>query len=62
MPDPKSRKARQDRHASEVEDSQRALRDSITATQKLLDASDEMLKRHRRERDEDEADPEPSEG
>ncbi|HEY0011382.1 MAG TPA: hypothetical protein VGB79_00855 [Allosphingosinicella sp.] len=62
MPDPKSRKARQDRHASEVEDSQRALRESIDATQRLLDASDAMLKRHRRECDDEEADPEPSEG
>jgi hypothetical protein len=53
MPDPKSRKARQDRHAREVEDSQRALRESITATQRLLDASDEMLNRHRKERDDE---------
>ncbi|HEX8191676.1 MAG TPA: hypothetical protein VF552_02140 [Allosphingosinicella sp.] len=55
MPDAKNRKARQDRHALEVEDSQRALRHSITETQRLLDASDEMLNRHRRECDDEEA-------
>ena len=49
MPDSSSRKARQDRHASEVEESQRALRRSISDTQRLLDESDEMLKRHRDE-------------
>ena len=53
MPDSKSRKVRQDRHASEVEDSQRMLRESIDETQRLLDASDEMLKRHRKECDEE---------
>ena len=57
MPDPRSRKARQDRHANEVEESQRALRRSIDDTQKLLDASDEMLKRHRRECDDEDAEP-----
>jgi hypothetical protein len=52
MPNPETRKERRDRQAREVEDSQRELRDSIAKTQELLEASDEMLKRHRRERDE----------
>ncbi|HEV2122025.1 MAG TPA: hypothetical protein VGW38_04515 [Chloroflexota bacterium] len=49
MSDPDSRKQRRERQAAEVEESQRGLRDSIAQTNKLLDASDEMLKRHRRE-------------
>ncbi len=43
------RKQRSERQAAEVEASQRGLRDSIAQTNKLLDASDEMLKRHRTE-------------
>lgn len=43
---------RRRRQAHEVEESQRGLRDSIKKTQDLLDQSDEMLKRHRRECDE----------
>jgi hypothetical protein len=53
MPDPTSRKTRQDRHAREIEKSQSELRDSISKTQQLLDESDDMLKRHRRECDEE---------
>jgi hypothetical protein len=48
-----SRVERSDRQAREVEQSQRELRDSISRTQRLLDQSDEMLKRHRQERGED---------
>jgi len=47
-----SRNERRRRQAREVEDSQRGLRESIRKTQDLLDQSDEMLKRHRRECDE----------
>ena len=35
----------------EVEESQQALRASIAETQRLMDATEEMLKRHRRERE-----------
>lgn len=49
---PESREERHDRQARELQESQRALRDSIARTQDLLDESEEMLKRHRRERDE----------
>jgi hypothetical protein len=53
VPTPEDRKERRDRRAREVEQSQKQLRDSIAETQKYLDASDEMLKRHRRECDEE---------
>ena len=49
---PESRKQRRDRQAREVEQSQADLRNSIAKTQQLLDESEEMLKRHRREHDE----------
>ena len=52
MPNSESRKARSDRQAREVEESQRELRSSIEKTQQLLDSSDKMLKRHRHECDE----------
>ena len=52
MPDSESRKSRRDRHARDVEESQKQLRESIDKTNKLLDESDKMLKRHRRECDE----------
>ena len=53
MPDRQRRKDLRDRQASEVEESQRKLRESIMKTQELLDASDEMLKRHRQERNDE---------
>lgn len=49
MAEDESRARRRERQALEAEASQQELRDSIAKTQKLLDASDEMLKRHRRE-------------
>lgn len=55
MPDKASRAARREQHAKEVEDSQDAMRRSIAETRRLVDESDETLKRHRRERDEDDA-------
>ena len=52
MPDRQKRAERREKHAREVEASQAALRASIAETQRLVDASEAMLKRHRRE-DED---------
>jgi len=47
-----TRHDRRDRHARELEESQQRLRESIHETERLLTASEEMLKRHRRESDE----------
>jgi hypothetical protein len=55
MPDPKARAERRDRHAAEVEASQVALRASISETERLVDESEEMLRRHRKERDDGDA-------
>jgi hypothetical protein len=49
MPDPASRKARRDRQSVEVEESQQKLRDNIEQAKQLLDDSEQMLKRHRKE-------------
>ena len=51
----KQRQERRDRHAQEVEDSQAQLRKSISETERLVDESDKMLRRHRKECDEDDA-------
>ena len=56
MPDAKRRAARREQQAHEVEESQAALRKSIAETQRLVDESDEMLERHRRERETDDLD------
>ena len=53
MADRESKDQRRERQTREVEESQKALRESIAKTQTLLDESDEMLRRHRRESDED---------
>ena len=53
MVDKESRDEMRARQAREVEQSQRELRDSIEKTQKLLDQSEDMLNRHRREREAD---------
>ena len=45
--------ARRKQHA--LEESQSALRESIAHTEHLVSKSDEMLGRHRREREEDES-------
>ena len=55
MPDAKRRAARREQQAREVEESQAALRKSIAETQRLVDESDEMLERHRRERENDDS-------
>lgn len=52
MSRPETREQRRERQARELQESQKALRDSIAKTQSLLDQSEEMLKRHRRESDE----------
>jgi hypothetical protein len=49
------RAALRDRHAREVDISQADLKDSIAETDRLVDESDEMLRRHRRECDDQEA-------
>jgi len=48
---PETRAERENRQGREIEESQQQLRDSIARTQELLSKSDEMLKRHRTERD-----------
>ena len=55
MPERQKRRERRDQHAREVEAGQEALKQSIAETRRLVDESDEMLRRHRRECDEDEA-------
>lgn len=44
-----TREQRRHRQAHELEESQRGLRDSIRKTQDLLDQSDELIRRHRKE-------------
>lgn len=44
---------RRERHAREVEESQKAFRDSISDTERLVGESEKMLRRHRREREDD---------
>ena len=56
MPDKKRRAALRNQQAAEVEESQTALRESIAHTEHLVSKSDEMLERHRRERENDESD------
>lgn len=55
MPDKRSTSRRREQQAREIEKSQAALRKSILETQRLMDRSDEMLERHRRERETDES-------
>ncbi len=55
MPDAKRRAARREQQPREVEESQAALRKSIAEIQRLVDESDEMLERHRREREIDDS-------
>ena len=53
MTDKKKRAERRDQQSREVEASQKALRESIAETDRLMGQSEEMLRRHRREREED---------
>ena len=54
MPTAKDRAERRERHAADVEESQAALRRSISQTERLVEESDKMLRRHRKEREEGE--------
>lgn len=42
------------RHALEIEAGQKALRQSIAETERLVGKSEEILRRHRREREDEE--------
>jgi len=50
----RGRADRQEQQSREVEANQKALRESIAETERLVDESDKMLRRHRREREDDE--------
>lgn len=55
MRDNKKQRAEQGaRHSREIEASQKALRESIAETERLVDESAEILRRHRREREDEE--------
>lgn len=54
----KERAERRDRHAAEIEASQVELRSSIAETERLVDESDRMLRRHRTECESDDQGPE----
>lgn len=53
MPDAKKRAERRAQQTAEVEASQADLRKSIAETDRLVDQSEQMLRRHRKEREED---------
>jgi len=53
--DPKKRAARRKQHTAEIQASQDALRRSIAETERLVGESDEMLRRHRKQCEEDDA-------
>ena len=55
MSDQKKRADRRERHSKEVEASQASLRANIDEARRLVDESDKMLKRHRRERESDDS-------
>ena len=55
MPTPKDRAERRERHAADVEASQDALRKSIDETGRLVEQSEQMLRRHRNEHEEGDA-------
>ena len=58
MSDKKKRAERREQQTREVEASQRAMRESITETERLVGESEKMLRRHRKECDDDERDSE----
>jgi hypothetical protein len=47
----KERAELRDRHAREIEASQKSLRDSISETERLVGQSEKILRRHRQERE-----------
>ena len=54
MTDREKRAERREQQSRELQASQRALRESIAETARLVGESEEMLRRHRRECEEDE--------
>ena len=60
MTDRQKRSERRDQQAREVEASQKRLRESIAETDRLVVESDKMLRRHRRECEEDDREVGPS--
>ncbi len=56
IPDKRQRADRREQQAKEIEANQKALRDSIAESQRLVEESESILQRHRREQDEDDAD------
>ena len=54
MSDKKKRAERREQQSREVEASQKALRESISETERLVGESEKMLRRHRKECDDDE--------
>jgi hypothetical protein len=55
MSDPEKRAQRRKQHTAEIEASQDSLRKSIAETERLVGESDKMLRRHRKECEEDDA-------
>jgi hypothetical protein len=55
MADKEKRAERRRQHAQEVEASVKVLRESIAETDRLVQQSDKMLRRHRKECEEDDA-------
>ena len=55
MPDKKMKAIRREQQAREIAENQSALRSSIAETERLVDEADEILRRHRQERDDDDA-------
>ncbi len=55
MTDKKKRTERREQHAREIEANQKALRESIAETERLVGESEEILRRHRKECEEGEA-------
>jgi len=53
MTDKKKRAERREQQSREIEAGQKALRESIAETERLVGESEEMLRRHRRECDDD---------
>jgi hypothetical protein len=53
MVDRKKRAQRREEQSLEVEASQKALRESIAETDRLVSESEAMLRRHRQEREDD---------
>ena len=53
MLDKKKRAERREQQSREVEASQKALRESISETERLVGESEKMLRRHRKECDDD---------